>query len=496
MEAIIMVPYIAVTSLIALLASRQNKTSGDLFLGAAGFGVTAIVAMTFSETIGGTGTVGDCAEAMSGIGMAAVWSSWGIAAGCILFVWAFGRFYRIVGKQRGVRSVAGAYEVLFGRRTKVVVLVIVALVYACMFALQPVAATALLAPMFGVDRTVMFVVVGALFILIACMGGLKGLARMNRVHAFVMWFGLLLVAALSVRAAGGFEHVAAVVPEGYFSPFYPGLATVAIWFVGAVLSQMNSAIMTTITLSAGSIKAARKGVLAAAVLILAFACFPALTGISALVLAPGADPQSALYAVSSSLNPWVGGLCSIAIVAAIFSTGPTLLLIVGTTITEDLYRSFVNKQASDKQVMVAARVVMVAIGIVAVALGSQTTSIFSQLISIFQIRSIVSVILIVALAWHRVNDDAAFWSMLLGGGIAAVWHFAGAPFGVQPLLPALLVGLVVLVGMTIASKERISTGYLDYLHCQRDYALSSEADARVNLEKVDVLIARAERERQ
>ena len=121
MEAIIMVPYIAVTSLIALLASRQNKTSGDLFLGAAGFGVTAIVAMTFSETIGGTGTVGDCAEAMSGIGMAAVWSSWGIAAGCILFVWAFGRFYRIVGKQRGVRSVAGAYEVLFGRRTKVAV---------------------------------------------------------------------------------------------------------------------------------------------------------------------------------------------------------------------------------------------------------------------------------------------------------------------------------------------------------------------------------------
>lgn len=494
-SAVIMVAYLVITSAIAMLASRQNKTSGDFFLGSAGFGVIFVITMTFSETIGGTATIGDSAEAMSSIGMAAIWSTFGIAVGCMLFVFLFGKFYRVMGATKGARSVASAYGGLFGRRTKAVVLVIVAIVYASMFALQPVAAAGLLAPLFGIDRDIAYIIMGVLFIVVACMGGLKGLAKMNKVHAFVMWFGLLLVAVLAVRAGGGLTAVEAQAPEGFMNPFNPGVATVLIWFVGAILSQMNSALMATIVLSANALDKARKGVVVAAILLLTFAIFPALIGVCAHAIDPTFDPQSALFLVAQHISPWLGGLCSIAIIAAIFSSAPSLLLVVGTTLTEDLYRGFIKPEASDKEVMRFAKISMIIIGGLAVALGFQTTSIFSQLISIFQIRSIVAVVLLLALVWPRVHERAVFWSMLIGGGLAAMWHFLGSPFDIQPLVLAMSSGTIVLVALTFTGKYKVSDAYRTYLECQKQYLSLGKTDVRINEKRIERLLRNAEHER-
>lgn len=466
---IAVVLYIAATAILALVMARRNKTSKEFFLGSAGLGTVFVLTMIFSETIGGTGTVGDCAEAFSSVGMGAVWSTWGMAFGCLLFVLVFGKFYRVLGARRGVKSVAGAYEVMFGRRTKAVVLAIVAVVYACIFALQPVAAAGVLAPMLGIDRDLTLVAAGVLFVIVACTGGLRGLARMNKVHAFCMWFGLLVVALLAVRSVGGVQGMVRSVPEGYLNVFYPGFDVVAIWVLGAIFSQMSSAILATVCLSADNLRAMRRGTAVSVALMMTFACFPAIAGICASIAMPDADPQQALYVFSQHLSPWVGGLASVAVIAAIFSTAPSVLLIVGTTLSEDLYRGFINPAADDGRTIIAARVSMAAVGAAAIVLALQTTSIFSQLLSIFQIRSIVAIVLIVALAWPRVNERAAFWAILCGGGLAAVWHFLGAPFGIQPLIPSAICGIVLLTVFTAMSKEKVSAGHRNYLEAKREY---------------------------
>lgn len=476
---IAMAVYIAFTAILAIAMVRKGGTSKEFFLGSSGLGTIFVLTMIFSETIGGTGTVGDCAEAYSSIGMGAVWSTWGMALGCVLFVMAFGKFYRVLGATRGVKSVASAYEIMFGRATKVVILLIVSVVYMCMFALQPVAAAGILSPIFGIDRNVTIVIVGVIFIAIACAGGLKGLARMNKVHAFFMWFGLFATAALAMRAVGGANAIAESAPNGYLSVLFPGLDTIMVWVIGAIFSQMSSAILATICLSADNLQAMRKGTAIAAVLMATFACFPAIIGICASIAMPGIDPQTALYSFSEHLSPWIGGLASIAVIAAIFSTAPSLLLIVGTTLSEDLYKGFIRKQAQDKSIVAVARLSMAVLGVLALVMGMGTTSIFSQLLSIFQIRSIVAIVLLVALVWPRVNGAAAFWSILVGGGVAAVWHFLGAPLGIQPLIPSLLLGLTVLVVVTLASKERMSDGYREYMVAREEYEATCPAKVRI-----------------
>lgn len=488
----VVVIYFAATSLIALAMARRNRSSKEFFLGSSGFGVAFVVSMTFSETVGGTATIGDCAEAMASIGLGAMWATWGIALGCVCFVFAFGKLYRVLGQTAGACSVASVYGILFGKRTKAVVLVVIAVVYTCFFALQPVAAASLLAPMLGVNRGAVYLATGLLFVVIACLGGLKGLAKMNKVHAFVMWLGLLIVALAVVQAVGGPHAVTERAPSGYLNPFNPGVVTVAIWLGGGVLSQMSSAVIAMITLSADGLPQAKRGVLVAAVLLMAFAVFVALIGVVGAFAFPEVDPRGALYAVAFDVSPVLGTLCAVAIVAAIFSSAPSLLLIVGTTVAEDLYRTFVNPQASDKTIVAMARGSMVVAGVIALIMGAQTTSIFSQLISIFQIRSIAAVVLIVALVWKRVDDRAAFWSILSGGFLAALWHFLGSPFGIQPLVPALFVGLGVLIPLTVTARDKVARGYREYLAYQLEYLEKGHRDVSIDPQKARELLSERE----
>ena len=155
-----------------------------------------------------------------------------------------------------------------------------------------------------------------------------------------------------------------------------------------------------------------------------------------------------------------------AIIAAIWSTAPSLLMVISGTFTKDLYCAVINPHASEKQQLRFSYVIIVIAGIVGTWLGMGASSILNQMLGAFQIRSVVGVVLLAALAWPRVNSRAAFWSMMGGGIVAAGWFFAGNPFGIAPLWPATAVCLVILIPITLSGKEKVSDGYKKYMEAQ------------------------------
>lgn len=101
-------------------------------------------------------------------------------------------------------------------------------------------------------------------------------------------------------------------------------------------------------------------------------------------------------------------------------------------------------------------------------MGINARSILNNMLGAFQIRSIVGVVLLVALVWPRVNSRSAFWSMLCGGAVSAFWFFTGSPFGIAPLWPGTFVGIAVLIPLTLMNKEKISEGYQKYLDALKE----------------------------
>ncbi|NLG32983.1 MAG: hypothetical protein GX550_05645 [Syntrophomonadaceae bacterium] len=195
--------------------------------------------------------------------------------------------------------------------------------------------------------------------------------------------------------------------------------------------------------------------------------FPSLIGIAGKVVLPDAYSRDILYLMADHLGPTFTILASMGVLAAILSTGPSVLLIVATIISRDFYR-IIRPHATGQQELNFSKVCTIILGLIAIYGGLHAGSILDQVLGAFQIRSIAGLVLVIAVFWPRVSNDAAFWSMILGGITAALWHFLGSPLGVAPLWPSLAISLPVLLVLTLVSKEKISSGARIYLEAKKE----------------------------
>jgi len=460
MVALFVFLYFALTIGIGLYMVRQKSSVAEFFVAKKGLTAGLIIPLLFAELIAGAGTVGNAATAFN-IGLSSAWVNWGMSIGCVMVFYLAGKIYLGFSKKYGAMSVPQVYMHRFDGKTRSVMMVILVAVYLIIFAQQPIAAAGILGPLLGVDKMLIGWIVGIIFIFLAITGGMKGLAWMNVLHSFVMYLGLGIVCVVAVTAAGGLGHMQAVLPAKMFALNQPDMLTVIGWVLGTALSFFAASTVVVVLFGAKSQNSARNGILWASGLVIIFALFPALIGMAGKILVPNAAPNSILYAVANHLGSMYAVMASMGILAAILSTAPALLLISTTMLTQDMVR-VIKPGISDKEEMKWARNFAIILGLVATYFGMQSTSILAQMAGAFQIRAVAGVVLLVAVFWPRVDARAAFWSMLLGGIVAAVWHFAGNPYCTS-LYPSLVVGLPILVILTLMAKKPIADGHEKYL---------------------------------
>ncbi len=461
-EFLVVVAYIVLTTGIGWYLSNKAKSSENIdsfFLAKKNLGPVLICFLMFGEMVAGSSTVGSASTAF-GSGMSSVWTNWGQALGVFVFVLTVSKFYRVASRN-GAYSVPEAFEFRFDRRTRMVIMIIVMVVYGIMFAMQPRAAAAILSPMIEIDLTLMTWIMAGIFVLQALVG-LKGIAAMNVVHSTCLYVGCAVVAILAYTKVGSLDAVKTALGAEYLSFAKPSVQTVVGNAVGGMFGFILSSTLVANVYSAKSKKAANTGVSVAAVLVIVFAFFPAFIGVSGKMLFPDAANTTILYTVADSFGSFVGGLASMAIIAAVFSTAPAFLLTLSTTLTRDFYVAVVNKDASERSQLRFSKLAIVGIGLIATLLGTKAGSILSQINGAFQIRSVAGLVLIISCYWKKVDKKSAFWAILCGGIVAAVWHFAGQPFGIVPFWPGNAVAIVILLVMTLGNGYKESPDFRRY----------------------------------
>ncbi|SMP45653.1 sodium:solute symporter family protein [Anoxynatronum buryatiense] len=477
-SAVIMSCYLLLTMGVGIYLSRSNKSTETFFVAKKGLGVGLIVPLLFAELIAGAGTIGN-AEMAFRTGLSSVWAQWGMAAGCILFVIFVSRFYWIMGDKQGVMSVPEAFGKRFDERTRLAIMMIISLAYSLIYSTQPVSAAAILAPMFNISVNTTAWVVAVVIIIITITGGLKGAAYLSIIHSFVMYFGMFLTAAIVLRHVGGYQVIRQELPNEMFHLLEPGIFTVIAWILGTAFSFFTASTVVAVTFGAKSLKSANRGIVLGAFLIIPFALSPALIGLAARAQMPHILAKNALFEIASSVSNEVAGMASMGVIAAILSTAPVMLLITVTTLTRDLYKGIIKPQATDQEQMRFSQVAIIGIGLAGTYFGLQSTSILGQLLGALQIRSIAGVVLVISLLWPRVSNTAVFYSIITGGVLAAGWHFAGSPFGIEPLWPSLIVGIPLLVVLSLCSSEKVSAEYKNY-HALSVKAVEDENQTMIN----------------
>jgi sodium/proline symporter len=150
--------------------------------------------------------------------------------------------------------------------------------------------------------------------------------------------------------------------------------------------------------------------------------------------------------VKQLLNPWVTGVLLAAILAAIMSTLSCQLLMCSSALTEDIYRTFFRKKASERELIWCGRTMVLLVSLIAIGLASNPNS---------QILSMVSYawagfgaafgpVIILSLFWSRMTSSGALAGILVGSVTVIIWkQFAW--FQLYEIVPGFIFALLAII---------------------------------------------------
>lgn len=463
---VMVVSYLVSTFVFGLIMKRRSgrdRTIRNFFVHNGKMPLFAVTTMLFADLIAASTTTGTAGTACS-TGLAALWGIWGSSLGCVLFSVFFCKFFFKIRKTGAITG-PEAYGIRFNQKIRVLVLVFTLIPLFIIFSTQVTTASMYLSSMLNINETAATVIVFTLFLCMALLG-ITGIAEMNKVHSFILFFGLSFAAVVCLNHVGGPTTLITKLPSSHFNPFVNGMPTVFAQFVGGALGFSISVTSVNIGYCAKDIRTAERSHIIVAVLSTLFAFAPATIGLCAATCFSDIRTDNALYLMTSSISPELAGITVMAVFAAIFSTGPWFLLSMAKLVVQELYmpvQQLRGKQVSDAEALRLSRLAIVVALVFAVIVSGTNVSLLNSLMSASQIKAIAVILLLFGIYWKRTSNRAGFVGLLVGGTLSTAWYVLGNPFGIQPFwLGTVSSILIIVIGSLIDSRAPVSKDYVAY----------------------------------
>lgn len=150
------------------------------------------------------------------------------------------------------------------------------------------------------------------------------------------------------------------------------------------------------------------------------------------------DPEAIFILLSQVLfHPLIAGFLLAAILAAIMSTISSQLLVSSSSVTEDVYKTFFRREASQTELVLIGRIATVAVCLVAIALAFNPNSNILDLVSNAWagFGAAFGPIILLSLFWRQLTRNGALAGMITGAITVLVWLYVPLLPGEEGLLP-------------------------------------------------------------
>lgn len=311
----------------------------------------------------------------------------------------------------------------------------------------------------GMDYSTGVLVGATVIILYTLVGGYKAVAWTDLIQGILMLLGLIIVPIIAIDAAGGWSSVVAELrtqDPGLLTPWGPdGKSTIAmvgiLSFLAVGLPFMGVPQLMVRFMSARSEKSLVPAMIISVTVILLFDLGAVLTGMAGRALFPGLeDPEGILPLISTTLlNPVLGGIMMVVVLAAIMSTVDSLLILASSAVVRDYWQQIKGSSLSDRALANRGKLVTVVIGLIGIAFAlHQTPLIFWFVLFAWSgLGAAFGPVLLCAMWYPRTNLQGAIAGML-GGFITTVvwvlWLKTGF-YDLLEVIPGFFVGLTLTI---------------------------------------------------
>ncbi len=463
---LILIGYSALMIALGVYWSRRVSVSSDFFVAGRGLSAGLVFSTLLAANIGAGSTVGAAGLGYRD-GLSAWWWVGSAGIGSLILAFTVGPKIWRVARDNNLFTVGDYLEFRYDRRVRGIVALLLWIGSLAILAGQLIAIAWVLNVTIGVSKPVGCLIGAIVATVYFASGGLFGAARVNALQLVVklIGFGLALIYLLEFKASITNPQInppADVVEKMQRFQSFTGIGASGILKYLALLvpSFIISPGLLQKIFGARDESAVRKGVALNAVCLLLFAAVPALLGMIAFYHFPNLpNRELALPTLMTQALPvWLGGLLLGAIFAAEVSTADAVLFMLSTSLSKDLYKTFINPAADDKHLLKVVKITAVICGGLGALLAIVLRDVISALTIFYTLLSSAPLLpLIAGLYSKRISAQAVIPAMLVSvvGTFSIDWLTAGKGFsGIPSLIFGVGTGALVMFLLSFAKAKK------------------------------------------
>ena len=458
-----MAVYMAICLGLGLLAWRRTRSLGDFILGGRSLGswVTALSAQA-------TDMSGWLLMGLPGLAYASgfdgVWLLLGLVAGTWLnWRWIASPLREATERLGNSLTIPDFLERRFEDRSRLLrsLSALFILVFFVFYTSSGfVAAGRLFESLFGLPYVEAMFWGSIIMLAYTFLGGFLAVSWSDVLQGTLMFVALVLVAALGVGMAGGFETTftrLAALDATLLDPFvadggealgWIGIVSLVGWGLGYA-GQPHILARFMAAKSTAHIATARRVAMVWVIIVLVAAVLVGLSGRLVLPQAlTGTDTEKVFIVMSTTfLPPVLAGLCLAGIMAAVMSTAAAQLLVASSAFAQDFYAAFLRPQAGTRELLWAGRVSVLVIALLAFVIALDPSSTVLDLVAWAWagFGAAFGPAVILALYDPRTTRNGALAGIIVGGLTVILWkQFAGLGglFALYELVPGFVLSLL------------------------------------------------------
>ncbi len=442
---------------LGLWIGRRVRGATDFFVAGRRLGPGLIFSTMLAANIGAGSTVGATGIAYSH-GTSAWWWVGSAAIGSLILAFVVGPSLRRVAAANKLNTIGDYLEFRYSRGVRGTLSTLLWFGSIAILAGQLIAIGTILEVVAGLPFALGCGIGGAVIVVYFAAGGLLTSAWVNAVQLAVKLAGFAIATPLALAAAGGWAAIATVQsPDPAYWSFWRSGPPGIMYLVALGPAFFLSPGLLQKTFGARDDRAVRIGVGLNALGLFLYAGVPALLGVIARARFPDlVDEKLALpMLLIQGLPPLVGAFGLAAVFSAEISAADAGLFMLTTSLSQDLYKRFVDPGAGDDRVLMIARWTTFVCGCLAVALAIWSASIVDLLTIFYTVLSVTLFVPLIGGLYVARTTTREVWPAIVAGVITMlVVHLATGGRGWAAVTPALggLLGSIAAWTATLALK--------------------------------------------
>ncbi len=178
------------------------------------------------------------------------------------------------------------------------------------------------------------------------------------------------------------------------------------------------------------------------------------------------DPEMVFVTFSNILfHPYITGFLLSAILASIMSSISSQLLVISSAVTEDFYKTFFRRNASDKELVFIGRLSVLVVAMIAVVLAYHPSDTILTLVGYAWagFGSAFGPAILLSLYWKRTNKWGVLAGMIVGAIVVITWvQIPGLKATMYEMVPGFFCSLLAVIVVSLLTKEPIKAIHREF----------------------------------